>query len=174
MTQKFLIPSTIIDEIEELAHHHLAQVEQNEKDIIRKLNLKVITATTDVHEHGKLLLDMVLSEVGITVIDGGISTDADDLAKLAKNEGVQAIAVSTYNGVALTFALDLKAELKQLDMDLPVIFGGRLNQIPEASNTSMPVDVSDDIRSTGAFVCERPEDAIMLLAKIARRRKGND
>ena len=168
-----LIPSTIIEEIEELAHHHLAQVERSEKDIIRKLNLKVITATTDVHEHGKLLLDMVLSEVGITVIDGGISTDADDLAKLAKNEGVQAIAVSTYNGVALTFALDLKAELKRLDMDLPVIFGGRLNQIPEASNTSMPADVKDDIRSTGAFVCERPEDALMVLAKITNGRKND-
>jgi len=125
-----------------------------------------MTATTDVHEHGKLLLDRVLTEVGITVIDGGVSTDADDLASLARDEGVEAIAVSTYNGVALTFALDLKAELKRLDLDLPVIFGGRLNQIPQASNTSMPVDVSKDIISTGAFVCERPEDAIALLAKI--------
>lgn len=169
-----LIPSTIIEEIGELACHHLAQVEKNEKDTIRKLNLKVITATTDVHEHGKLLLDMVLSEVGITVIDGGVSTDADDLAELAKNEKVQAIAVSTYNGVALTFAMDLKDELKRLDMDLPVIFGGRLNQIPEASNTSMPLDVSDDIRSTGIFVCKKPEDAIAVLAKIAGRRNRND
>ncbi len=119
------------------------------------------------HEHGKLVLDMVLSEAGITVVDGGVSTDADDLASQAKHDGVQAIAVSTYNGVALAFALDLKAELKRLDLDLPVIFGGRLNQIPEASNTSMPVDVSDDIRSTGALVCEKPEDAIALLARIA-------
>ncbi len=162
-----LIPSTIIEEISEISHHHLAQIKQNQKDILRRRTLKVITATTDVHEHGKLVLDMVLSEMGITVIDGGVSTDADDLASQAKHAGVQAIAVSTYNGVALAFALDLKAELKRLDLDLPVIFGGRLNQIPEASNTSMPVDVSDDIRSTGALVCEKPEDAIVLLAGIA-------
>ncbi len=167
-----LIASTIIDEISELARHHLAQVSSEDKRMVGKLNLKVMTATTDVHEHGKLLLDRVLTEVGITVIDGGVSTDADDLASLARDEGVEAIAVSTYNGVALTFALDLKAELKRLDLDLPVIFGGRLNQIPQASNTSMPVDVSEDIISTGAFVCEKPEDAIALLAKIIIGRDG--
>ncbi len=169
-----LIASTIIDEISELARHHLAQVSSDDRRIIGKLNLKVMTATTDVHEHGKLLLDRVLTEVGITVVDGGVSTDADDLAFLAKDAGVEAIAVSTYNGVALTFARDLKAELKRLDLDLPVIFGGRLNQIPQASNTSMPVDVSEDIISAGAFVCEKPEDAIALLAKIIIGRDRND
>jgi len=169
-----LIASTIIDEISELAQHHLAQVKPDDRRIVGEHNFKVITATTDVHEHGKLLLDMVLSEVGITVIDGGVSTDADDLAFQAKHVGAQAIAVSTYNGVALTFALELKAELKRLDLNLPVLFGGRLNQIPQASNTSMPVDVSEDIRSTGALVCEKPEDAIALLAEIAIRRDRDD
>jgi len=169
-----LIPSTIIDEIDQLAQHHLAQVGPNDRHIFANHTFKVITATTDVHEHGKLLLDRVLSEMGITVIDGGVSTDADDLAFLAKHVDAQAIAVSTYNGVALTFALDLKAELKRLDLDLPVIFGGRLNQIPEASNTSMPVDVSDDIKSAGVFVCEKPEEAVALLAKIIIGRDKND
>jgi len=92
------------------------------------------------------------------------------LAASAKRECVDAIAVSTYNGVALSFARELKAELNKLGLDLPILFGGRLNQIPETSNTSLPVDVRGDIRSTGALVCEKPEDAIALLAGFIIRR----
>ncbi len=162
-----LIASTIIDEISELARHHLALVDERDKRIVRDSCLKVITATTDVHEHGKLLLDMALSELGVTIIDGGISTDADTLAALAHRQGGDVIAISTYNGVALSFAKALEVELNKYDVRIPVIFGGRLNQIPDTSNTSLPVDVVSDIVSTGAFTCGNLEDAIPLLATIA-------
>ena len=166
-----LIPSTIIDEISELAHHHLNLVDCKHKRRIRERNLKVITATTDVHEHGKLLLDMTLTKLGVTVLDGGVSTDANVLVEQALLQGADVIAISTYNGIALSFAKALEAEMKKLDTPLPVIFGGRLNQIPDTSNTSLPVDVTQDIRSTGALVCPTLEDAIPLLANITITRK---
>lgn len=162
-----LIASTIIDEINHLARHHLNKVNADDKRLVRQRNLKVITATTDVHEHGKLLLDTAFNSLGIVVIDGGVSTDADALAALAHKHGADVIAISTYNGVALSFAKSLETKLNKFDVKLPVIFGGRLNQIPDTSNTSLPVDVSEDIKSTGAFVCEKLEDAIPLLATIA-------
>ncbi len=163
-----VVASTIIDEISELAEDFLKKINSEDKQKIQNSGLKVITATTDVHEHGKFLLDMALNELGVAVVDGGVSTDADDLASLAYREGADAIAISTYNGVALSFAQALKTELDKYAIAPPVIFGGRINQIPETSNTSLPVDVADDIRSTGAFVCKNLEGMVPILVALSR------
>ncbi|MEX0283460.1 MAG: hypothetical protein AB3N23_02505, partial [Paracoccaceae bacterium] len=39
------------------------------------------------------------------------------------------------------------------EIDLPVRIGGRLNQIPEGSNTSLPVDVTADLVQIGVIPC---------------------
>jgi methylmalonyl-CoA mutase cobalamin-binding subunit len=168
-----IVASTIVDEISELAHHHLKRIDGRDERIVKGAGLKVVTATTDVHEHGKLLLDRVLGELGVTTIDGGTSTDADDLAILAHRVSADAIAVSTYNGVALSFARELQREMGKFDVVPPVIFGGRLNQIPDTSNNSLPVDVSEEVRSTGASVCEKLEDVVPFLADIATTKSTN-
>ena len=38
-------------------------------------------------------------------------------------------------------------------LDIPVLMGGRLNQIPEASNSSLPVDVGAELEEAGALLC---------------------
>jgi hypothetical protein len=40
---------------------------------------------------------------------------------------------------------------------MPVLIGGRLNEIPEDSNSGLPVDVKADIEALGALPCETPE-----------------
>lgn len=128
------------------------------------------TVLTDVHEHGKLLVEQVLQGLGVTLSDGGVSIDPDDLARAAKDAEADIIAISTYNGVALRFMEDLKAELVRLHLDLPVLIGGRLNQIPPGSNTSLPVEVTDELEALGAVVCREVEDALPVLVALADAR----
>ena len=49
-------------------------------------------------------------------------------------------------------------------------FGGRLNQIPPGSNTSLPVEVTDELSALGAVVCREVEDALPVLVALANAR----
>ena len=50
------------------------------------------------------------------------------------------------------------------NLSLPVFIGGKLNQIPTDSKTSLPVDVSGDLQAAGAIACVRVEDMLDHLA----------
>ncbi len=124
----------------------------------------IIVATTDVHEYGKRLIDEVLNRLCLKPLDGGISVDADDLAAAAIAGGADAIAISTYNGVAEDFTRDLQAELGRLGCDIPMYIGGRMNHVPDGTNTGIPVDVSAELRRAGAIDCDTIEDMLEHLA----------
>ncbi len=54
---------------------------------------------------------------------------------------------------------------------IPVLIGGRLNQVPDSSNTSLPVDVGDQLAASGALVCREIEEAVpALLAALKETR----
>ena len=76
------------------------------------------------------------------------------------------IAVSTYNGVALDYVTALRKAMSEAGLDIPVFIGGKLNQVPEGSNTSLPVDVSAALGELGATVCAQPEDMLRHLAGL--------
>ena len=154
------IPSDIAEEVVEMARTHLSRVTTAHRHALANLAPRVLTATTDVHEHGKLVLDEVLSHAGATLIDGGTSVEPQVLAARALSERADAIALSTYNGVALSYYNALR---KHLDNQIPVLIGGRLNQVLDGSNTSLPVDVGDQLGAAGAYVCREIEDAVPAL-----------
>lgn len=154
------IASDIAEEVEEMAHSHLARVAGEDRRSLSRLEPRVLTATTDVHEHGKLVLDKVLSGAGVRLIDGGTSVEPQKLASRARSERADAIALSTYNGVALNYYNALR---EHLGNQIPVLIGGRLNQVPDSSNTSLPVDVADQLAGAGAIVCREIEDAVPAL-----------
>lgn len=156
------VTSDIAEEVAEMAHSHLARVPEGERALLARLAPRIVTATTDVHEHGKLVLDEVLGKAGATLIDGGTSAEPAALAKIALEAGADAIALSTYNGIALNYYNALR---KVLGKQIPVLIGGRLNQVPDASNSSLPVDVGDQLAAAGALVCLEIEDAVPALLK---------
>jgi hypothetical protein len=53
--------SDIAEEVAEMAHTHLARVSAGNRAALASMAPRIVTATTDVHEHGKLVLDEVLS-----------------------------------------------------------------------------------------------------------------
>jgi hypothetical protein len=159
-----LVPVTMLSEIAEMAEHALTGMGSPPG----LTGLRILVATSDVHEHGKMLIEEILRRVGCEVIDGGVSTDPAKLAALAFEHGPDAIAISTYNGVALTYFEALVAE----GIATPILIGGRLNQIPEGSNTSLPVDVGEQLAAAGAHVCREAADMVPALLRLAARPTG--
>ena len=165
-----VVQSSLVEELEEMTETHLSRVPNAERAQIATLNLSVLAATTDVHEHGKMLLEQSLRELGVSTLDGGVSTDADKLAAQAGTTRADAIAVSTFNGIALDYVRQLKSELNVRGLETPILVGGRLNQIPDGSNTSLPVDVSEELSAHGAIVCNEIEDCVPALIAIGENK----
>jgi methylmalonyl-CoA mutase cobalamin-binding subunit len=113
-----------------------------------------------------------LRELNVEIVDGGVSTDPNDLAEQAKVREADFIALSSYNGVALQFVADLVREMKSRNLDVPIFVGGKLNRVPDGSNTSLPVDVTSEILETGAIVCASVDAMLDELAAIAAARSS--
>jgi methylmalonyl-CoA mutase cobalamin-binding domain/chain len=162
--------SPIMEEVEEMARARISNIADCDVAAVRDADLKVLVATTDVHEHGKLVIERVFADVGVGSIDGGVSADPDRLVAAARSSSADAIAISTYNGIALDYISSVQAELAAHGLDIPVLVGGRLNQIPKGTNTSLPVDVTAELSAAGAIVCAEVEDAIPALLQHALTR----
>jgi methylmalonyl-CoA mutase cobalamin-binding subunit len=154
--------SDIAEEVVDMARAHLARVPAAQRAALGKIGPRIVTATTDVHEHGKLVLDAVLGQAGAKIIDGGTSAEPHALAALAIQHRAEAVALSTYNGIALSY---YKALRQHLGKTIPVLIGGRLNQVPDTSNTSLPVDVGAELATAGAIVCREIEDAVPAILR---------
>ena len=57
----------------------------------------------------------------------------------------------------------------KIGLDIPVYVGGRLNQVPENSNTSLPVDVSGKLGDAGGTACPDLETMLACLATPPER-----
>ena len=108
-----LVPATILSEIAHLASAALGP------NPPRIANLNILVATSDVHEHGKMLIDEMLNQIGATALDGGTSTDPDKMIQQTLAQAPDAIAISTYNGVALSYYQALRQGLDQHGLDHP-------------------------------------------------------
>jgi methylmalonyl-CoA mutase cobalamin-binding subunit len=159
-----------VEELEHAAHGWADTVPTETARRIAARGLRACVATSDVHEHGKNLIERTLAHLGVAIIDGGTSVDADDLVACAIAARADVIAISTYNGIALRYAREVRDGLAKAGVAIPVCIGGRLNQIPDDSNSGLPVDVSAEIRAIGVTPCDTPEGLIALLAELAATR----
>lgn len=157
-----------VEELEHAARDWAARVPQEAAARIAGWRPLACVASSDVHEHGKNLISRTLDRLGVAIVDGGTSVDADDLVATALAAKADLIAISTYNGIALRYAREVKDALARAGADLPVCIGGRLNQVPEDSNSGLPVDVRSDISRLGVVACDTPEDLTRRLAELAR------
>jgi methylmalonyl-CoA mutase cobalamin-binding subunit len=167
-----LVPSHSIEQLEEAGERLVARLGEPARARIRDARFRACIATTDVHEYGKILIETVLRKLGVAVVDGGTSTDPNDLALKVEGAGADFVALSSYNGVALAFVAELKRDLAQLKVAVPVFVGGKLNRIPDGSNTSLPVDVSKELAAAGAIVCPSIEIMLERMTAIAAERES--
>lgn len=164
--RRAVMPAEWVEELEDEAQAFAARVPDAVRTAIKARGLVACVASSDVHEHGKTLIERVLGLADVAVVDGGTSADPDDVVAAAIAGGADFIAVSTYNGIALRYARDVLAALKNAGATMPVLIGGRLNQIPEDSNSGLPVDVREDISGLGVLPCETPETMTRFIARL--------
>lgn len=165
-----VVMATTLAALQSRADKIISALDDDMRDELRAAGAVVCVASTDVHEYGKILLEAVLERLDVQVIDGGVAADVDAVARRAKNANADAIAISTYNGIALAYLRSLREELQKLGISPLIFIGGRLNQIPDDSPNSMPVDVSAELRGLGAYVCLKPEDMLTQLREVVEPR----
>ncbi|MBI1492226.1 hypothetical protein [Halocynthiibacter styelae] len=159
-----IVPATTFLELREKAE----KISNSETGVrlkdLAKQKLRILTACGDVHEHAKILMDMVFETCDLTVVDGGVSANMSDLAALAQDADI--IALSTWNGVALRSTKELLSALEKEGLSRPVFIGGRLNEVPQDSNTGLPVDVTDALRDAGVYPCQDLDEFSQILTSI--------
>jgi methylmalonyl-CoA mutase cobalamin-binding subunit len=163
-------PLVTAEWVEELERSAAAWVAALDPDLVARIAARRLTAcigTTDVHEHGKSLVERVFTKLGVTVVDGGVSVDPEALTECAIAAKADLIAISTYNGIALRYARDVLRCLEAAGVALPVLIGGRLNEVPEDSNSGLPVDVGEEIRALGVTPCPSLDPLAPVLARLA-------
>jgi len=87
---------------------------------------KVLLATVqgDVHDIGKNLVDIILSNNGYRVIDAGTNVPASRLIELARAHAVDAIGLS---GLLVRSALEMRDSIprfREAGLDVPILLGG--------------------------------------------------
>ncbi len=108
---------------------------------------RLLLASTDVHQHALFVLEALLRQAGAAVVSLGPEQNAADVAEGAAEHGVEAILLSTHNGMALEYARQLQAELNRRCVDAPVLMGGVLNQ--KMAGQALPADVTADLKRLG-------------------------
>ncbi|GAB5374394.1 MAG: hypothetical protein AcusKO_08560 [Acuticoccus sp.] len=164
-----VVAASTIAALGRAADKAVARCGEGEREGIRRARLRVCVGASDVHEYGKILLIEVLRRLDVEILDCGVHADPALIARRGAAEGADAVAISTYNGVALDYLGAVQAALAAEGLDVPVLIGGKTNQIPKGSNTSLPVDVSTELEAAGARVCRTIDDLAPALAAIARR-----
>jgi methylmalonyl-CoA mutase cobalamin-binding subunit len=144
-----------------------AAVMEEVRSVVPGLSLtgvKIVAASGDVHEYGLHVVVHALTELGCEVIDLGTSVDPDLIAAAAAETAADGVALSTYNGVALSLIEELLARMQARGLDRPVFVGGRLIQ---DLGPVKSVDVSDRIASLGAHPCQTVGDMLVELRQLA-------
>ncbi len=155
-----LIEASPVAELNARAEAVAAALNEAERARLAGAGLTVCVASSDVHEYGKMLVERALFSSGVQSLDAGVHSDPDRLVALAREGGAAAIAISTYNGVALDYLSAVRRELQSAGLDIPVFVGGKLNQIPADSNSALPVDVTRELRDLGARPCRSVEEML--------------
>jgi methylmalonyl-CoA mutase cobalamin-binding subunit len=165
-----VVRATTVAAVEAEGDGVVAALSASARETIRRACFTACVTCTDVHEYGKMLVETVFEHLDVKVVDAGVSTDPDAVADRGRTCAADFIAVSTYSGIALDYVQSLRREMAGAGLDVPIFIGGKLNQIPEDSASSMPVDVTGELLELGTVVCYRVEDMLAELVKMAQER----
>jgi methylmalonyl-CoA mutase cobalamin-binding subunit len=146
----------------------LRRLIEREKEVLENLSVprralqgrRIVAASGDIHEYGLFVLVSVLRELGADVVDLGTSVDNELLVEAAAETAADAIALSTYNGMALSLGRDLMQRRTRRGLAVRVFLGGRLTEDVDGGKS---VPVRDRLDALGADPCETVEEMIAKL-----------
>jgi len=118
------------------------------------------TVKGDVHDVGKNLVDIILSNNGFKVINIGIKVSIDDFIESAKEHNASAIGMS---GLLVKSTNEMKANMLELEkqkLDIPILIGGA------ALTKAFVDDFCRPIYSGDIFYCRDAFDGVIAMQRI--------
>ncbi|MCC9294905.1 cobalamin-dependent protein [Clostridium sp. WLY-B-L2] len=138
------------------------KISENIKNLEKSLEgVKIVLGATDVHEFGKEIVKSVLLKTGAKVFDLGSSVEPQEVIDTIIETESQFVVMSTFNGIALSYAKNLCELLKQNKLKTTFFMGGLLNENMDGSG--LAVDVSDKLKKFGV-ICSN--DVNVLIDEI--------
>lgn len=126
---------------------------------------KVVIGSTDIHDYGKEMLKSICSTAGAHVFDLGTYVTTEEIIENLLETESKVVLISTYNGIALSFAKELTSLLQENGMDdVVVIMGGLINENIDGSQ--LAVDVTDEVKSLGIICDNKMEEIVPTIKKI--------
>jgi len=118
------------------------------------------TVKGDVHDVGKNLVDIILSNNGFKVINIGIKVSIDDFIETAKKYNASAIGMS---GLLVKSTNEMKANLEELekqDINIPILIGGA------ALTKAFVNDFCRPIYKGPIFYCRDAFDGVIAMQRV--------
>jgi len=118
------------------------------------------TVKGDVHDVGKNLVDIILSNNGFKVINIGIKVSIDDFITAAKEHNASAIGMS---GLLVKSTNEMKANLEELqkqNIEIPILIGGAALTKPFVDDFCRPIYTGD------IFYCRDAFDGVLAMQRI--------
>lgn len=156
--------TSIVKEIGKQQDKIISGIDGLDEQPLKGVNLVVLS--TDVHEFGAEIAKNVMTKAGANVFDLGTNVAVEELGDAVIETGSSAILVSTYNGIAYSFGKEMMKKFKEMNIDIPVIMGGRLNEPMDGSD--LPVDVADKLAEMGINVDNDIDKIVPYLTAVLK------
>lgn len=109
--------------------------------------MNVVVGSTDIHDYGKEMIKTLFLRAGAHVFDLGAYVTAQEVVDNVMETESAVVAISTYNGIALSFGRELMRRLEEAGCATFCIFGGLLNE--NRNGGLLAEDVSEELRALG-------------------------
>jgi len=90
----------------------------------RKIRVLMAKVGLDGHDRGALVITMALRDAGMEVIYTGLHQSPAQIARIAIQEAVDVVGISSLVDAHMTFIPQVLKEFKKLNIEMPIILGG--------------------------------------------------
>jgi len=162
---------------------HLEQYMEKSADDVGKGKMLIATVKGDVHDIGKNLVDIIMSNNGYTVVDLGIKVTPQTLIEAIRKEkpdivGLSGLLVKSAQQMVVT-----AQDFKEVGIDTPIIVGGaalsrRFTDTKIAANYDGPVmyakDAMQGLETINRLMSDDRESLLTEIAEAQEKRKVQD
>jgi len=129
--------------------------------------LVIGTVRGDVHDVGKNLVDIILSNNGFKVVNVGIKTDLQEYLDVVERQPIQAIGMSGLLVKSTAVMKDNLEAMAEMGLEMPVLLGGA------ALTRSFVDDFCRPIYKGPIFYCRDAFDGVIAMSRIEKYNEDN-
>ncbi|MGN5455937.1 MAG: methionine synthase [Candidatus Kurthia intestinigallinarum] len=162
---------------------HLEQYMEKSADDVGKGKMLIATVKGDVHDIGKNLVDIIMSNNGYTVVDLGIKVTPQTLIEAIRKENPDIVGLSGLLVKSAQQMVVTAQDFKEAGIDTPIIVGGaalsrRFTDTKIAANYNGPVmyakDAMQGLETINRLMSDDREDLLTEIFEAQEKRKVQD